>query len=795
MTILPFRHGGENEGPDDDQAPAVPDDLALAGGTEGEPLPLLPAWLSDLDEFRSSVRHYTGRQWHAAAYHGIRLPQYALTALGCSAVGAARLTGNLMHWWHWTEGWLLESQAVAAGRAGHADAMRAHTVGKQTRAKRGKIILCCLILAVVLLLLGVAWLPLWAWPLIGITAVLVLAHHGKPPGASLIQPAIVPPKYAPPTPAIITRALGSLGLAGINEVLRDGRDLTFVTDVHRDGEGWGVDLDLPYGVTSRMVLQRREQFASGLRRPLSATWPEPVPHEHEGRLRIWIGFNDISKVKPRPWPLLKAGRADIFDSVPFGTDPRGRPVTVPVFEVNWLIGAAPGQGKTNAVRELACAAALDPLTDLWVHEHAGKGDLEPLAQVCHRYVSGLDDESIAYAAQSLHLLREELERRSAQFKKIPKERRPDGKITRELAAQRSLGLRPIVAVFDECQNIFMHPEFGKQAEADAAYTIRLARAYGIILVLSTQRPDRESLPTSISGNVTARFCLRVPGHVENDIILGTSAHKNGYRSTVFRAKTDAGLGWLKGDGDPQILRTYYLDLIATGKVAARARVMREQAGVLSGYALGEDEDAAPRRLAADVLAVFGSDEKLWCSTIAERLAARMPEVYADITQEAVSSQLRNLGVDVKNVRERGSEPRKGCERPAVEAAVNAPVPPAPPAAPAAVAVFPRGVDPAGSPDEPPPPLPGAPQGDDDLDLLVQAAEIVVSTQFGSAAMLQRKLRVGFAPASELMVRLEALGVVAPADGSKAREVRVPAEDLPGLLERLRDGGQGPDGAA
>jgi len=630
---------------------------SYADTTDGQaPLrPVLPghwkSWQAARDHYSLAAR----RGAHHGAYHGLRLPAYTARTAAYAVWGVFVTGGRLLAWWHPAEFRQLEADAARRGALG--DHLRIHRQGRETRKARGLILgisgACALLAAIELWV----YAPRWVWLLLATVAVPFLARAGRPAGKPIARAAVLPAAVAPPDRDVITRALASLGIAGIDKWLRDGHPIAFPSPVREDGPGWRAEVDLPYGVTAAMVIERRGQLASGLRRPLGAVWPEPVTAEHPGRLEVWVGRADVSKARPPAWPLLRAGTADVFGAVPFGTDVRGRAVKVPMAYHNWLIGALPRQGKTAAVRVLACAAALDPLAELWVHELKGSGDLDPLESLCRRYVSGIGADAMAYAAESLAMLRAEIGRRTGRLKALPREICPDKRVTREIAARRHLKLRPIVCVVDEAQNLMTDEKCGKQAGADAEFIIKIGPAFGVILVFATQRPDAKSLPTGVSANASLRFCLKVMGQVENDMILGTSMYRNGVRATTFRAGTDAGLGYLAGEAaSPQVVRTYYLDMAATERAAARARALREKAGTL---VTGEDGQAVAADILADAAEVFAGAPGLHWGELAARLAARWPERYADATRESVSALCRKRGVPSVVVTAGGNRDR-GC---------------------------------------------------------------------------------------------------------------------------------------
>ncbi len=637
------------------QETAVPVDRPGADPTPQtghiEKQPLLPAWAKSRTEAKAQASNAAARYGHTAAYHAIRSPLYALKLASLAPAGMARCTKGAFRWVTDAEGSPVRTAAV---RREDADGYLSLSRQRNDRVKlRGLLAAVAAvfgtIVACALYVLAPGWLDAFA----GIS-VLILGRLGQPADHPVIGPAVVIPKAERLTSEIVLRALGAMGVSGINQAIAKGKDpLAFTAPITRDGPGWLAEGDLPFGVTAGDVMEKRERLATGLRRPLGCVWPEGAAEVHPGRLRMWIGDEDMAKAKQPAWPLLKAGQVDLFKAIPYGTDQRGRWVTTTLMYLSGVIGAIPRMGKTFLLRELMLIAALDPRAELHTYDLKGTGDLDPVGdQVSYRHSAGDDDEDIEYMLDDLREVRQEMRRRTKAIRELPRDICPESKVTSDLASRKALCLHPIVIGMDECQIAFEHPQYGAEFEEICTDLVKRGPATGVTLLLATQRPDSSSLPTGIRANAVARWCLKVTGQQENDMVLGTSAYKTGIRATMF-SFGDKGIHYFAGEGDaPRIVRSVYLDAPTSELIATRARKAREAAGTLAGYCVGQqpERQTASYDLLGDILAVVpAAEEKCWNERIAARLAELRPEVYGGWKAENVTTALKPHGVTAMDV--------------------------------------------------------------------------------------------------------------------------------------------------
>ncbi|MGW5642213.1 cell division protein FtsK [Saccharopolyspora sp. NPDC003752] len=618
---------------------------------------ILPAWAKDTQEFREAARWAAGYTGHTVAYHAVRCPVYIARILARVPNGSLRLIRGLVAWLTDAEGRPVRGASARREDAGEYLKL---SIQRDHRIRARALMTVGLGAAgIAAFLVGRAMLPeLVQWAIVA-GAVGGLGWLGAPADKPIASRAVEATKVPKLTSDAVTRALSALGISQINQALgKGGEGIGFPRPISRDGKGWRADVDLPYGVTAGDIMDRREKLASGLRRPLGCVWPEADNSEHAGRMVLWVGDQDMRKAKQPAWALRSGKQVDLFQPQPFGTDQRGRWVDLRLMFTSVAIGAIPRMGKTFALRELLIIAALDPRAELHTYDLKGTGDLDPLEKVTHVHGVGDDETEIEKAVADLRGLREELRRRAKLIRDLAKQGlAPENKVTPDLASKKSLKLHPIVIGVDECQVWFEHPDYGEELAGICTDLVKRGPALGIILILATQRPDAKSLPTGISANVSTRFCLKVQGQTENDMVLGTSKYKQGVRATTF-AWADKGIGYLVGEGsDAQIVRTVAgLDGPTSEKVVAYARALREKAGTLTGHAIGETtqaEETATRRdtLLEDILAVVPETEKkLWNERVIARLYELRPDIYDTYREAAdLTAALKRHGIKTVQV--------------------------------------------------------------------------------------------------------------------------------------------------
>uniref|UniRef100_A8LYV1 Cell divisionFtsK/SpoIIIE n=1 Tax=Salinispora arenicola (strain CNS-205) TaxID=391037 RepID=A8LYV1_SALAI len=616
----PGRDGGPVDAADD-----IPRDVVAR---QRQRRPILADWARSWRGLRAAVRHQSKDAGYVTAYHGVRLPKYAVKTAVYAPVGLVRGVGRAVHWATAEEGnWHLRQAAATRGDADtwmKLDARRQRqTVWRWwvLAGAAGSMVAGGIVLAV-----GPAW---WRW--VALAAVVpLLATLGRPADKPLTDRVTEGSRYRKLTAELVRRALTSVQMSAINSaVAKDPKAISFPVDIHRDGPGHLAVVDLPYGVEAAEVVARRGKLASAMRLPLDQVWPEPAPG-HTGRLALWVGYEPASQMKQPAWPLLStSAKVDVFKAFPFATTPRLDTVDVDLMFRNFLFGGQPGSGKTFALRDLILAAALDPRAEIRGYELKGVGDFAVLEPVMAEYGNGFDDDTLARCFAFIEWLYEECRRRSKRIEHYARlGKAPENKVTPELASLKGSGLHPLVAWFDELQEL-MTSKYGKEAGEILEKVIKLGRALGVIIMIGTQIPDKDSLPTGITRNVNSRFCLSVADQTANDMILGTSAYKNGHRATVFQPVIEAGWGILRGFGaKASAVRSFYVDTTAAGRIVARAVALRQTAGTLP-KPNEQTRDVGPvADVLGDLARVWPGDEKsAWNETLCALLAELRPDVY------------------------------------------------------------------------------------------------------------------------------------------------------------------------
>jgi S-DNA-T family DNA segregation ATPase FtsK/SpoIIIE len=667
--------------------PALPDDAETIDATPGQlgqvvDLPARQVTFADVvsryDERRpivpASLRSRAGRRslvilagaaaTHGVGFHASRSWLYALKVLMHAPNGLRLAVWRPMYWASAEEGnWHLRQAAASRLDAETWLALDARRM--KSAAGRWWVFILSFLFALAAALLTYFLAPGWAQALALIGALMVLARLGRPDDKPILDRAFNAARFIRLT-AELTRA----ALVASNAGIKDGAAVKFNREIYRDGPGYTAEVTLPTGVIATDVIDRRDYLAAGFQLPIPQVWPEPVRGAHPGVLGIWVADRPVDRMKQPPSPLLTAGALDYWGPLPYGDDVRMRPVSWRLDERNSLFGGMPGSGKTLAARNVALGAALDPLVRFAISELKGSGDFDPLEPLCGKgmYASGADERAKVRTMEILYWLDRQCEVRGAAIRRwAAKGLNTQNKLNRAIA-EADPSLFPILGIFDELQELLTDPTHGKEAKALLTSIVKRGRSLGIHLILATQRIDKESVPKGISSNVSNRLALAVPSHVEVDLILGTGAYSRGARPTTFVPPADgdnpwAGWGYLGGRDQP--VRASYIDNNAAEAIVQRALALR------NGTVPDDLEVTPDRDVLADVVRVFshlGRPAIHW-RQLAELLAEARPELYAGITAEAVSAQVRAESVESVNVTVEGVT-LKGCRREAVEQAIE-----------------------------------------------------------------------------------------------------------------------------
>jgi S-DNA-T family DNA segregation ATPase FtsK/SpoIIIE len=220
----------------------------------------------------------------------------------------------------------------------------------------------------------------------------------------------------------------------------------------------------------------------------------------------------------------------------------------------------------------------------------------------------VDDDTAAAALDGLRELYADVGRREARLADLGAK-----KVTRALA-ERYVQLRPLVALFSECHELFNHPTYGREAADLAVQTLRRGRKAAITLAFDTQSSRADAIPPRIVELVKINACFAVKAWRSNDGFLGDGSFQAGIRATELRPGKDVGTSIVTGATPErfEIVKWFYVEADddtgydAAADVIARAMGYLDRATPVAAIGAAEPKPSTVRDLLADLVAVLGA---------------------------------------------------------------------------------------------------------------------------------------------------------------------------------------------
>jgi S-DNA-T family DNA segregation ATPase FtsK/SpoIIIE len=625
---------------------------------------IFPTWTYQPEELKSAVARKTRRGIEFSLFHTVRSPRYWGRASRHAFAGTRVCAVEYGKWMVDADGRYVKKSTArgdSEAQSGYLEIRDAHW--KDVRNRFGGTVLA---MPITYFAAPALWSALSDVQQFGIAAGAftiippVLGLIGKPEDETIMDTVQYSGKALELDASFIVQALSK----GVHPTLtkaiaEDPRCVQFIGEVARDGQihGWVARFQLPEGVIAKDVLTKKDVFIGNMR-GVKRSQVELTTDDDPAILELTVTDKPLSEMPMPQWPHMNATSMDVSKPFSVAYTSRHEDVRMSMDGTSVLVGGSPNSGKSQTDSLLIAAHVLDPLADiagLW--QFKATGDFDIFADVAFRNVVGGSDANLAACVKMLEEENKNQEIRSDLIRKSPL--CPKHSLTREAAAADPR-LRYRIIIIDEIQRLILHPELGPKAIPLLRSLAELGRAAGIRLVLSTQTPSADALPTGITNSLTTRIAHRLMTHEVNDRVLSSGSYSAGWKANELDPMTP-GMAIIEGQGATVRARMYYLSPEDLEAIVERGLALR--GGVVEQFteAAAEEVVAEAERILdldggyelntnlqflVDVNTVVEGEKKVQVQQIFERLLEAFGPRYEKTDSVGVEMMLKANGVRI-----------------------------------------------------------------------------------------------------------------------------------------------------